>query len=40
VGWHTFFDFGDGLVKPNKRIDTALSSPLFNLPLRAIAARA
>jgi hypothetical protein len=39
VGWHTFFDFGDGNVKPNKRIDTALSSPLFSLPLRAIAAR-
>jgi len=37
VGWHTFFDFGDGNVKPNKRIDTAISSPLFSLPLRAIA---
>jgi heme peroxidase len=37
IGWQTFFDFGDGEVKPNKRIDTKLSSPLFNLPLGAIA---
>jgi hypothetical protein len=37
VGWQTFFDFGDGQVKPNKRIDTKLSTPLFNLPLGAIA---
>jgi hypothetical protein len=37
IGWQTFFDFGDGEVKPNKRIDTKLSSPLFNLPLSAIA---
>jgi hypothetical protein len=37
VGWQTFFDFGDGEVKPRKRIDTRLSTPLFNLPLRAIA---
>lgn len=37
VGWQTFFDFGDGTVRPNKRIDTRLSSPLFNLPLSAIA---
>ena len=22
IGWQTFFDFGDGEVKPNKRIDT------------------
>ncbi len=36
VGWQTFFDFGDGQVKHNKRIDTHLSSPLFNLPLKAI----
>src|SRR5436190_3003517 len=36
VGWHTFFDFDDGKVKPNKRIDTKISSPLFHLPLRAI----
>jgi hypothetical protein len=25
VGWQTFFDFGDGEVKPNKRIDTKIS---------------
>ena len=37
VGWQTFFDFGDGEVKPNKLIDTKLSTPLFNLPLGAIA---
>jgi Animal haem peroxidase len=29
--------FGDGQVKPNKRIDTKLSTPLFDLPLGAIA---
>jgi hypothetical protein len=37
VGWQTFFDFGDGGVKPNKKIDTRISSALFNLPLGAIA---
>jgi Animal haem peroxidase len=37
VGWQTFFDFGDGEVKPNKKIDTKISSPLFQLPLGAIA---
>jgi hypothetical protein len=44
IGWQTFFDFGlleaDGVspaVKPNKRIDTRISTPLFNLPLAAIA---
>jgi hypothetical protein len=37
VGWQTFFDFGDGEVKPNKRIDTKISSALFDLPLGAIA---
>ena len=36
IGWQTFYDFGDGQVKPNKIIDTTLSSPLFTLPLRAI----
>ena len=36
VGWRTFFNFGDGNVKPNKKIDTTISSPLFTLPLRAI----
>ena len=39
VGWQTFFDFGDGHVKPNKRIDPMLSTPLFNLPMGAIASR-
>jgi hypothetical protein len=37
VGWQTFFEFGDGQVKPNKLIDTRISTPLFNLPLGAIA---
>jgi hypothetical protein len=37
IGWQTFFDFGDGQVKTNKRIDTRISTPLFNLPLAAIA---
>jgi hypothetical protein len=37
IGWLTFFDFGDGEVKPRKRIDTRISTPLFRLPLGAIA---
>jgi len=40
VGWQTFFDFGGvhtAQVRPNKRIDTMLSTPLFALPLTAIA---
>lgn len=32
VDWRTFFDFGDGEVKPGKKIDTTLSSALFRLP--------
>jgi hypothetical protein len=36
VGWQTFFDFDDGEVRPNKRIDTVLSTPLFRLPLGTI----
>ncbi|MGI9615447.1 MAG: peroxidase family protein, partial [Acidimicrobiales bacterium] len=36
IGWQTFFDFGDGEVKPNKRIDTQLSTPLFQLPMGTI----
>jgi hypothetical protein len=36
IGWQTFFNFGDGQVRPNKRIDTRLSTALFNLPLSAI----
>jgi len=37
IGWQTFFDYGDGEVRPNKTIDTKISTPLFNLPLGAIA---
>jgi Animal haem peroxidase len=36
IGWQTFFDFGDGNMRPNKLIDTTISTPLFNLPLSAI----
>jgi hypothetical protein len=39
VGWQTFFDFGDGQVKNNKKIDTKVSSVLFALPTPAIAPR-
>lgn len=42
VGWSTFFRF-PGLeadVRPNKRLDTRLSTPLFDLPIGAIAAGA
>lgn len=38
IGWQTFFDFGDGEVRPNKRIDTAISTPMFQLPVGAIGA--
>jgi hypothetical protein len=38
IGWQTFFNFGDGNVRPNKLIDTKISTPLFDLPLAAIAA--
>ena len=40
IGWQTFFDFGgdqSANVRPPKIIDTKISSPLFNLPLGAIA---
>jgi len=49
IGWQTFFNFGaeprpGGVggtlgedVRPNKIIDTRISTPLFNLPLGAIA---
>jgi hypothetical protein len=48
IGWETFFDFGaiprpSGTgtlgedVRPNKLIDASISTPLFNLPLAAIA---
>ncbi len=32
VDWQTFFDFGDGNVRPNKRIDGKISTPLMLLP--------
>jgi hypothetical protein len=31
IDWQTFYDFGDGRVRPNKKIDTKLSTILFNL---------
>jgi len=37
IGWGTFFNFGDGNVRQNKRIDSKLSTPLFQLPRSAIA---
>jgi hypothetical protein len=37
VDWPTFFNFGDALVRPNKRIDTTLSSVLFALPDTVVA---
>jgi hypothetical protein len=38
IDWQTFFDFGDGEVKRNKRIDTRISTPLMTLPGAAIRA--
>jgi len=32
IDWQTFFDFGGGNVRPNKRIDAKLSSVLMQLP--------
>ena len=32
VDWQTFFNFGDGNFRPNKRIDSKLSSTLMVLP--------
>jgi len=37
IGWQTFFDFKDNQVKTNKQIDHKISTPLFTLPLMAIA---
>jgi len=40
IGWQTFFDFGGSFttaLRHNKLIDTHISSPLFNLPIGAIA---
>ncbi len=42
IGWQTFFDFGGDQtqhVRPNKLIDTNISTPLFQLPLAAIPSR-
>ena len=36
IGWQTFFNFGDGNIRNAKRLDTAISSPLFDLPLATI----
>ncbi|MDP1768954.1 MAG: heme peroxidase family protein [Nitrospirota bacterium] len=32
VDWQTFFNFGDGNFRPNKKIDTKLSTVLMQLP--------
>ena len=37
IDWQTFFDFGDGNVRPNKKIDTTLSTALFKLPASVVA---
>ncbi len=38
IGWQSFFEFGGSQrARPNKRIDTKISTPLFQLPLAAIA---
>jgi hypothetical protein len=40
IGWQTFFDFGGEQTtnaRPNKTVDTKISTPLFALPLSAIA---
>jgi hypothetical protein len=40
IGWQTFFNFGGDQaqhVRPNKSVDTKISTPLFHLPLGAIA---
>lgn len=36
VSWDVFFQFNTGNTRPNKMIDTVLSTPLFNLPLQTI----
>jgi hypothetical protein len=39
IGWQTFFDFGGAFtadLRRNKRIDTNISTPLFDLPLATI----
>ncbi|HEU5472630.1 MAG TPA: peroxidase family protein [Actinophytocola sp.] len=42
IGWETFFDFGGQFTqhtRPNKLIDTNISTPLFRLPLATISSR-
>jgi Animal haem peroxidase len=36
IGWQTFFKFDDTSFRPNKRLDTTISTALFNLPLPTI----
>jgi hypothetical protein len=36
VGFEIFFQFNEGNTRPNKMIDTVLSTPLMNLPLGTI----
>ncbi|OIJ65007.1 hypothetical protein WN71_025745 [Streptomyces mangrovisoli] len=37
IGWQTYFDFGDGQVMHNRKIDTKLTNILFKLPIPSIA---
>lgn len=37
VDWPTFFDFSDGNARPNKKIDSNLSTSLFRLPVSVVA---
>lgn len=36
IGWQTFFKFDATSFRPNKRLDTKISTALFNLPLPTI----
>ena len=36
IGWQTFFKFDDTSFRPNKRIDTTISTALFTLPVKTI----
>jgi hypothetical protein len=36
IGWQTFFKFDDTSFRPNKRIDTTISTALFTLPVQTI----
>jgi hypothetical protein len=36
IGWQTFFKFDDTSFRPNKRLDTTVSTALFTLPLQTI----